>query len=118
MVLKICDFGNSVFLTRTGEGRFPHCKKLTPLMTTYRYCSPEVAKRAPYGFALDMWSVGVILYELLQEDARVPAVDFDQATEAMQNLDTALVAFCNKVDKRRRDGAATAMEQLVLATST
>ena len=114
VVLKICDFGNSVFLTRIEKGRFPHCKKLTPMMTTYRYCSPEVAKRAPYGFALDMWSVGVILYELLQEDARIPAVDFDQATAGVQNLEKALVEFCNKVDQRRRQGASTAMEQLAL----
>ena len=42
-------------------------------MMTYRYASPEVAN-----LRLDMWSVGVILWELLQEDARVPAVDFDQ----------------------------------------
>ena len=76
--LKISGFCNSVFLTHATEQRFPYCKTLSHPTKTYRYASPEFAKRKPYGLPLDMWSVGVILWELLQEDARVPAVDFDQ----------------------------------------
>ena len=115
MVLKICDFGNSVFLTRVGEKRFPSYQKLAPLMTTYRYSSPEVAKRTPYAFPSDMWSVGVILYELLQDDARIPAVEFDQATEGVQNLEAALLRFCNTVDRRRQEQVPiVSMEKLAM----
>ena len=41
--LKITDFGNSIFLIGLGGKEFPSSKPLRPLMTTYRYCSPEVA---------------------------------------------------------------------------
>ena len=86
VLLKICDFGNSVFLTHVGEQRFPGSKKLAPLITTYRYSSPEVCKQEPYGFPLDMWPTGIIIWELLQEDARMPAIEFGQRTEGLEHL--------------------------------
>ena len=85
--VKICDFGNSVFLIGPGRKDFPSSLPLAPLMTTYRYASPEIVSKRPYGFSCDIWAVGVILWEMLQEDARVPAVDFDQETRTLGDLE-------------------------------
>ena len=114
VVLKICDFGNSVFLTRVDEQRFPASKKLAPLMTTYRYSSPEICKLQPYEYSSDMWSTGVIIWELLQEHVHVPAIAFDQEREGLQGLEPAVTLFCCKVDHRRRTGSSTSIEELAL----
>ena len=106
--VKICDFGNSVFLIGPGRKDFPSSLPLAPLMTTYRYASPEIVSR-PYGFSCDIWAVGVILWEMLQEDARVPAVDFDQETRTLGNLELALVKFCNKIDGNRKKTGSNPM---------
>ena len=111
MVLKICDFGNSVFLMHVGSKRFPQSKKLTPFMTTYCYSSPEVCTQQPYGFPLDMWSTGIIIWELLQDDTRTPAIDFDYRKEPFESLKPALDKFCKRLAERRETGTSSSIEQ-------
>lgn len=64
--MKICDFGWSIS-TNTMRGTF--CG--TPL-----YVSPELLKRKTYNNKIDVWSVGILTYELLF--GRVP---FEITTE-------------------------------------
>ena len=64
--MKICDFGWSIS-TNTMRGTF--CG--TPL-----YVSPELLKRKSYNNKIDVWSVGILTYELLF--GRVP---FEITTE-------------------------------------
>ena len=111
VVLKICDFGNSVFLTHVGEQRFPASKKLAPLMTTYCYSSLEVCRKQPHGFPSDMWSTGIIIWELLQEDARMTAIEFDQKIKELHCLEPALTTFWKKVDHRRGAETSSSIEQ-------
>lgn len=54
-VVKICDFGWSIS-TNIMRGTF--CG--TPL-----YVSPELLKRKAYDNKIDVWSVGILTYELL-----------------------------------------------------
>ena len=54
-LVKICDFGWSIS-TNTMRGTF--CG--TPL-----YVSPELLKRKNYNNKIDVWSVGILTYELL-----------------------------------------------------
>jgi hypothetical protein len=42
---------------------------------TYQYAAAEVLLDQMYGFPSDAWSVGIILFELLQDDASRPAVE-------------------------------------------
>ena len=111
--LKICDFGNSCFLIGIGGKQLPKSRPLRPLLTTHRYASPEVCKKQPYSFPLDMWSVGVVLWEMLQEDARVPAVVLESSWESESKLVAAVTLFCNKVDTYRKSTKiTTGMTQL------
>lgn len=41
------------------------CLLVVLVMVVIRYIAPEVLRGARYGFAVDMWSVGVILFTLL-----------------------------------------------------
>ena len=111
--LKITDFGNSAFLIGCGGKQpLPCSKPLRPLMTTYRYSSPEVVRKQPYSFPLDMWSAGVVLWEILQEDARVPAVDWDHRRDSVSDLAGAVVVLCNKVTSYRHDASRPGIMQL------
>ncbi|NWS68842.1 CDKL5 protein, partial [Crotophaga sulcirostris] len=57
-VLKLCDFG---FARNLSEGNNAN---YTEYVATRWYRSPELLLGAPYGKAVDMWSVGCILGEL------------------------------------------------------
>ncbi|KAK7878390.1 hypothetical protein WMY93_031020 [Mugilogobius chulae] len=58
-VLKLCDFGE--FARNLSEGTDAN---YTEYVATRWYRSPELLLGAPYGKAVDMWSVGCILGEL------------------------------------------------------
>jgi serine/threonine protein kinase len=55
--IKIADFGWSVVM-REDSRRFTLCG-------TVEYLPPEVAAEGEYGFGFDMWTVGVLAYEML-----------------------------------------------------
>jgi len=56
-IIKLGDFGIARVLTNTRD----HAK--TVIGTPY-YLSPEIIENKPYGMKSDMWSLGVVLYEL------------------------------------------------------
>jgi aurora kinase len=58
--VKLCDFGWAVNKT-SGELRSTFCG--TPL-----YVSPEILKGHQYDEKIDIWSVGILTYELLVGD--------------------------------------------------
>ena len=57
--LKVCDFGGSVehILGDTTE-RKTFCG-------TYEYMSPEMVQHVPHGHQIDVWALGILLYELV-----------------------------------------------------
>lgn len=55
--MKLGDFGIARILKKTVE------KAKTMVGTPY-YISPEIIEGKPYTFQTDIWSLGVILYEL------------------------------------------------------
>ena len=64
--IKLTDFGFATF--------FDEDEKLDlPLGTPY-YLSPEIVKEEKYDQKCDIWSAGVIMYEMLQEDPACLAV--------------------------------------------
>jgi len=54
-VLKLSDFGWSIY---TEEKRMTFCGTLD-------YVSPEVVSGKDYDFKVDIWSIGVLTYELV-----------------------------------------------------
>jgi NIMA (never in mitosis gene a)-related kinase len=57
-MVKLGDFGISKNLNTTWE------KAVTFIGTPY-YISPEIVQNQPYSFKSDIWSLGVLLYELI-----------------------------------------------------
>eukprot|EP01016_Furgasonia_blochmanni_P037671 TRINITY_DN4461_c0_g1_i5.p1 TRINITY_DN4461_c0_g1~~TRINITY_DN4461_c0_g1_i5.p1 ORF type:complete len:639 (-),score=39.67 TRINITY_DN4461_c0_g1_i5:980-2896(-) len=55
--IKLGDFGIAIILSHTFD------KAKTSIGTPY-YLSPEIIERRPYSFKSDVWSLGVLLYEM------------------------------------------------------
>ena len=67
-ILKLCDFGWSVYL---------HNNKRETFCGTVEYMAPEIVKNQGYDFSIDVWSLGVLLYELIHSHSPFVAKDLD-----------------------------------------
>jgi serine/threonine protein kinase len=54
--IKICDFGWCIELNVGTRNTF---------CGTYEYMAPEIIREKPYDHSIDVWSLGILLYELL-----------------------------------------------------
>ena len=55
--IKICGFGISALLDHNN-------KYTNTTIGTYNYCAPEILDNKPYNNAIDIWSLGCVIYEL------------------------------------------------------
>ena len=77
LTLKLCDFGASAILVAAEEkGKRRHLKTPQRLRTTFAYAPPEVLQKRSYSFSCDMWGVGIILHEMMQENLVLSACDW------------------------------------------
>ena len=55
--VKLCDFGWCAQLNL--GNRLTYCG-------TYEYMAPEMIKEIPYSYSIDIWSLGILLFELIE----------------------------------------------------
>ena len=67
-IIKLCDFGWSVKLNDN---------KRTTFCGTVEYMAPEIIKKQKYDEAIDVWSLGVLLYELVHSYSPFFSEDLD-----------------------------------------
>ena len=65
--IKLCDFGWSAENSASGS-RETFCG-------TFDYMAPEMISNKPHDFKLDIWCLGILLYELLHGEAPFAGVN-------------------------------------------
>jgi len=73
LTLTIADFGSSIQLTRASPGHGGEIQE--SFRTTDVYASPEALRGEQCRFSSDVWSAGIVIRELLQEDSFREAVE-------------------------------------------
>ena len=67
-ILKLCDFGWSVY---------SYNNKRETFCGTVEYMAPEILNNQGYDFSIDVWSLGVLLYELIHSHSPFVVNDLD-----------------------------------------
>ena len=78
-IIKLCDFGWSVQLTDEMPKRVTTCG-------TFEYMSPELINEEPYDYCIDVWALGVLLYELLHGKTPFSSSDSNDFEEIFKNV--------------------------------
>ena len=73
---KIADFGLAKKLT---ENQLAHS-----ICGTVPYFAPELLKREPYGYKVDLWAMGVLLYKILFNEFPFGNMDTDRTLREMK----------------------------------
>lgn len=79
--LKLCDFGWCAEFEE--EGR-------TTICGTCEYMAPELFKKVPYGNQIDIWSLGILLFEMIH--GRAP-FQGSSMTEVWKNIQKKKISF-------------------------
>ena len=77
-IIKISDFGFSKILDKKDD------QLLYSYLGTPLYCSPQILMNQPYTSKTDVWSLGVILYEILIGELAFKGKDCNQLLKEMK----------------------------------
>jgi len=72
--IKLCDFGWAARNIR---------EKRTTFCGTYEYMAPEIVKKRAYDYRVDIWSLGILLYELSHGEAPYKGRSLEEITDSL-----------------------------------
>lgn len=88
MRVKVADFGTSCLKTQ--------CKKTKGNKGTYRWMAPEMIKEKPYTQKVDVYSFGIVLWELMTALLPFQGMTPVQAAFAVVDMVRIFTCFCFK----------------------
>jgi serine/threonine protein kinase len=88
--VKLCDFGWCVEISMGNRQTF---------CGTYEYMAPEVIKEKPYNQSIDVWSLGILLYELLHGYSPFRAKGNNEEDEEYAEIFKNIIKYNFKIDK-------------------
>jgi serine/threonine protein kinase len=119
--VKLCDFGHS---RKASDARYykdtgnVHLVPFESILGTQGYIAPEVLQEQPYSAAIDMWAVGVILYEMIsgyppfRPPAKCMSAELEFPDRGWEGVSSSCKDLCKRmltVDPRRRIRAQDAL---------
>jgi serine/threonine protein kinase len=103
-VVKLCDFGWCVEIAAGNRQTF---------CGTYEYMAPEVIKEKPYNGSIDVWSLGILLYELLHGYSPFRAKKGGQEDEEYAEIFRNIVKYDFKIDKPMSENCADLINSIL-----
>lgn len=88
-IVKISDFGWSTYHVET------HQKRLT-MCGTVDYIPPEMIEQKPYDYHVDVWSLGILLYEFLVGCPPFEEQDIEKTYKRISKVDFKIPSFVDK----------------------
>eukprot|EP00171_Calliarthron_tuberculosum_P010929 IDg10929t1 len=106
MAIALGDFGYSNFFS----DKVVNCEVLTTVIGTPPYTASEICRREKYGPPVDLWSAGVVMYELLS--GRAP---FEGQTdrETNENIIRGRVSFADPIWSKSSENSKKLILQLL-----
>jgi serine/threonine protein kinase len=100
--VKLCDFGWCVDMT--SGNRVTFCG-------TYEYMAPEIIKEKPYDNSIDVWSLGILLYELIHgySPFRAQSEENEEYAEIFKNI----IKYNFKIEKDISKGCKDLISKLL-----
>ena len=77
--MKLCDFGSAFFETDSDNNP-------TPYLVSRFYRAPEIILALPYDRNIDLWSIGVCLYELFTGHVMFPGRTNNEMLKLMMEI--------------------------------
>jgi serine/threonine protein kinase len=105
--VKLCDFGWCVDLNVGSRSTF---------CGTYEYMAPEIINEAPYDSGIDVWSLGVLLYELIHGYSPFRAKSMKTKEKEYIEIFRNIVNFNFKVDKEISSSCIDLIKSKLLVT--
>ena len=93
--IKLCDFGWCTQIA-SEQNRSTYCG-------TLEYMAPEMIMEQQYNKAIDIWSLGILLYELIHNYSPFRASDVNNKEEIIKNIKKHEITFQENVSKECKE---------------
>jgi len=89
--IKLCDFGWAA--RKINEKRLTFCG-------TYEYMAPEIVYKKHYDYRVDIWSLGVLLYELIHREAPYKGRSLPEISKSLSKTQ---ITFSSSINPQAKD---------------
>ena len=89
--IKLCDFGLCANINE---------RQRTTFCGTYEYIAPEILKEQPYDQSIDIWSLGILLYEILHGYSPFRSLDNKNDDENQKEIFKNIMDYKYNIDDK------------------